>query len=98
MGAALSAPGALTIFAPTNAAFKALGPAVATLLKPQNKALLVKVLKYHVVKGARMSSVFASGLKIATLEGQDIEFTAQNGKVLARPEQNPRPALCGVHS
>jgi uncharacterized surface protein with fasciclin (FAS1) repeats len=48
----LSGPGPFTVFAPTNAAFDAL-PAgtVATLLKPENKAALIKVLTYHVVPG-----------------------------------------------
>jgi len=53
----LSGPGPFTVFAPTNAAFAKL-PAgtVDTLLKPENKATLVKVLTYHVVPG-RMTAV-----------------------------------------
>jgi uncharacterized surface protein with fasciclin (FAS1) repeats len=53
----LSGPGPFTVFAPTNAAFAKL-PAgtVDTLLKPENKATLVKVLTYHVVAG-RMPAV-----------------------------------------
>ena len=49
---ALEGPGPFTVFAPTNEAFAAL-PAgtVDTLLKPENKALLVKVLTAHVVSG-----------------------------------------------
>src|ERR1700721_1077519 len=48
----LSGPGPFTVFAPTNEAFAAL-PAgtVDNLLKPENKATLVKVLTYHVVAG-----------------------------------------------
>src|SRR6187397_3202700 len=48
----LSGPGPFTVFAPTNAAFKKL-PAgtVDTLLKPENKEMLTKVLTYHVVAG-----------------------------------------------
>ena len=48
----LKGPGPFTVFAPTNAAFAAL-PAgtVDTLLKPENKAALSKVLTYHVVSG-----------------------------------------------
>jgi len=48
----LKGKGPFTVFAPTNAAFSAL-PAgtVATLLKPENKAMLTKVLTYHVVAG-----------------------------------------------
>ena len=49
---ALSGEGPFTVFAPNNAAFDAL-PAgtVETLLKPENKDLLTKVLTAHVVAG-----------------------------------------------
>ena len=48
----LQGKGLFTVFAPTNAAFNAL-PAgtVDTLLKPENKQMLTKVLTYHVVAG-----------------------------------------------
>jgi uncharacterized surface protein with fasciclin (FAS1) repeats len=48
----LESSGPFTVFAPTNDAFNKL-PAgtVATLLKPENKDQLVKVLTYHVVPG-----------------------------------------------
>jgi uncharacterized surface protein with fasciclin (FAS1) repeats len=49
---ALMGPGPFTVFAPVNDAFAAL-PAgtVDTLLKPENKAMLTKVLTAHVVAG-----------------------------------------------
>jgi uncharacterized surface protein with fasciclin (FAS1) repeats len=49
---ALMGPGPFTVFAPVNDAFGAL-PAgtVDTLLKPENKAMLTKVLTAHVVAG-----------------------------------------------
>jgi uncharacterized surface protein with fasciclin (FAS1) repeats len=48
----LEGPGPFTVFAPTNEAFAKLpASAVADLLKPENKATLVKVLTYHVVAG-----------------------------------------------
>src|SRR5215475_7996359 len=48
----LKGKGPFTVFAPTNAAFAKL-PAgtVDNLLKPENKAMLTKVLTYHVVAG-----------------------------------------------
>src|ERR1700721_1631565 len=48
----LKGPGPFTVFAPTNEAFAAL-PAgtVDTLLKPENKPMLTKILTYHVVPG-----------------------------------------------
>lgn len=53
---ALSGPGPLTVFAPTDRAFRRL-PAgtVETLLKPENKAKLQAILTYHVV-GARIEA------------------------------------------
>lgn len=48
----LKGPGPFTVFAPTNEAFAKL-PAgtVDTLVKPENKDTLVKILTYHVVPG-----------------------------------------------
>jgi uncharacterized surface protein with fasciclin (FAS1) repeats len=48
----LKGKGPFTVFAPTNAAFDKL-PAgtVEMLLKPENKAMLAKILTYHVVAG-----------------------------------------------
>ncbi len=52
----LSGAGPFTVFAPTNEAFAAL-PAgtVETLLKPENKDMLVKILTCHVVAANAMS-------------------------------------------
>ena len=48
----LKSPGPFTVFAPTDAAFRKLPKGtVASLLKPENKAKLVKILTYHVVPG-----------------------------------------------
>jgi uncharacterized surface protein with fasciclin (FAS1) repeats len=60
----LQGKGPFTVFAPTNAAFDML-PAgtVATLLKPENKAMLTKVLTYHVVAGNMDSKKIAKAIK-----------------------------------
>jgi len=48
----LETPGPFTVFAPTNKAFDKLPEGtVATLVKPENKATLTKILTYHVVAG-----------------------------------------------
>jgi len=53
----LSGPGPFTVFAPTNEAFAALpAGAVDTLMKPENKEQLTKVLTCHVVSADAMSS------------------------------------------
>jgi len=70
--ATLKGPGPFTVFAPTNAAFAAL-PAgtVDSLLKPENKAMLRKVLTYHVVvgkmDGATLAKAVDAGAGKATL-------------------------------
>jgi len=63
----LKGPGPFTVFAPTNEAFAKL-PAgtVDTLLKPENKEMLTKILTYHVVAG-RLS---ANDLKKMIKEGR----------------------------
>lgn len=60
----LKSTGPFTVFAPTNSAFNAL-PAgtVDTLLKPENKATLTKVLTYHVVSGNFDSKAIAKAIK-----------------------------------
>jgi uncharacterized surface protein with fasciclin (FAS1) repeats len=48
----LKTTGPFTVFAPTNEAFDKLpAETVPTLLKPENKSMLTKVLTYHVVAG-----------------------------------------------
>ena len=73
----LEGAGPFTVFAPTNQAFAAL-PAgtVDTLLKPENKAELTKILTYHVVPGrldtaALDAKIMAGGgsAKLKTVEG-----------------------------
>jgi uncharacterized surface protein with fasciclin (FAS1) repeats len=60
----LSGAGPFTVFAPTNAAFEAL-PAgtVDTLLKPENKGQLAKVLTCHVVAAGAMSEAIGKMIK-----------------------------------
>ncbi|MDP3523093.1 MAG: fasciclin domain-containing protein, partial [Hoeflea sp.] len=52
----LKGEGPFTVFAPTDAAFAALGTTVEDLLKPETKDKLVAVLTYHVVAGKVMST------------------------------------------
>lgn len=69
----LKGAGPFTVFAPTNAAFDKL-PAgtVDTLLKPENKEMLTKVLTYHVVAGKydgkKLMSLIKKGGGTATLK------------------------------
>jgi uncharacterized surface protein with fasciclin (FAS1) repeats len=60
----LASAGPFTLFAPTNDAFAKL-PAgtVDTLVKPENKATLTKILTYHVVAGSMDSKAIAKAIK-----------------------------------
>jgi uncharacterized surface protein with fasciclin (FAS1) repeats len=94
----LSGPGPFTVFAPTNEAFAAL-PAgtVDTLLKPENKDQLTKILTCHVVgakamsvdimkmvdddKGAHPVPTVGGCTLTAKYEGDKITVTDENGNV-----------------
>jgi uncharacterized surface protein with fasciclin (FAS1) repeats len=78
----LSAPGAFTVFAPTNAAFAKL-PAgtVEMLLLPENKAKLVAILTYHVVPAKVMAADVKSG-EAPTVNGKKITLKADGMGVM----------------
>lgn len=82
---ALKGPGPFTVFAPTNAAFAAL-PAgtVENLLKPENKAKLQAVLKFHVI-AAKIESSALAGKKLTsppTLQGGTLAVDGTKGVVV----------------
>ena len=86
LASALKGSGPLTVFAPTNAAFAKLPKGtVAMLLKPENKATLASILKYHVLSGrvtGRAASRLASGTKVKTLNGESFAVRQMGGKVM----------------
>lgn len=76
----LKGSGPFTVFAPTNAAFDKLPDGtVATLLKPENKEKLTKILTYHVVAGKMDSKTIADAIKKGN---GNAEFTTVNGAKL----------------
>ena len=79
----LEGTGPFTVFAPTNEAFKKL-PAgtVDTLLKPENKAKLAKILTYHVVPGKLEASDLTDGKKLKTVEGEDLTVKKSGDSVM----------------
>jgi uncharacterized surface protein with fasciclin (FAS1) repeats len=78
----LQSKGPFTVFAPTNAAFGKL-PAgtVDTLVKPENKATLTKILTYHVVPGKLEAASLTDGKKLKTAEGEELTVKLKEGKV-----------------
>jgi uncharacterized surface protein with fasciclin (FAS1) repeats len=87
----LSGPGPFTVFAPTNEAFADL-PAgtVDTLVKPENKATLTKILTYHVVPGDYNTTklrqmIYAGGGRatLTTVEGGTLTFMMNGSSNIA---------------
>lgn len=83
----LQGKGPFTVFAPTNSAFEKL-PAgtVDTLLKPENKDTLVKVLTYHVVAGRLSSSDIKKQIKAG--DGKAMLKTVAGGTLWAMIDNN----------
>ena len=75
----LSGPGPFTVFAPTDEAFAALPAGILdALLLPKNKAVLAKILTYHVVSGTVMAADVTDG-DVATVEGQNVKLSTMGG-------------------
>lgn len=94
----LMGKGPFTVLAPTNEAFAALPPGtVKTLLKPENKATLVKILTCHVIAGKAMSGAIAKMAKddggvheVKTVGGCILKLSTKNGMVNITDEKGGR--------
>jgi uncharacterized surface protein with fasciclin (FAS1) repeats len=91
----LQGPGPFTVFAPTNEAFAKL-PAgtVESLVKPENKGTLTKILTYHVVAGkwdaAAIMKLIKDGngvAEIKTVSGGVLKASTKGGKILLTDEK-----------
>ena len=85
----LSGTGPFTVFAPTNAAFGKVDKATLdTLMKPESKAALGGILKYHVVAGnvkaADLAKLIKDGGGTATVKtlGGDLKASMDGTKVI----------------
>jgi uncharacterized surface protein with fasciclin (FAS1) repeats len=101
----LSSPGPFTVFAPTNDAFAKL-PAgtVDTLVKPENKATLTKILTYHVVPGRLSAKDIAAGIKagggkyeMTTVEGGKLTATMSGKKIMLTDEKGGMATITTVN-
>jgi len=97
----LSGPGPFTVFAPTNEAFAKL-PAgtVDTLLKPENKDQLVKILTYHVVAGKVSSKQLIGMIKkgggkaeLKTVSGGTLTASVDMGHVVLTDEKGDKATV-----
>ena len=83
----LMSAGPFTVFAPVNSAFDKLPMGtVDTLLKPENKATLVKILTYHVVAGKVSSMDLKKKIKMGG--GKAMLKTVAGGTLWAMMEGN----------
>lgn len=84
--------GEYTVFAPTNEAFSKVPKATMDMLmKPENKAKLQEVLKYHVVQGEWNAAAVMAKIKeannnyeVTTMDGQKLMLSEKNGKVMVK--------------
>ena len=91
----LSGEGPFTVFAPTNAAFNALADGtVETLLLPENKDQLVKVLTCHVVSANAMSDTIMGMVDddggkhpVPTVGGCTLQATYGDGTIMLEDER-----------
>jgi uncharacterized surface protein with fasciclin (FAS1) repeats len=91
----LAGRGPFTVFAPTNEAFGEL-PAgtVETLVKPENKEMLTKILTYHVVAGRlttgdikKLIKAGSGKAELKTLSGGTLTAMEQGGKIILQDEK-----------
>src|SRR6202140_4235757 len=100
----LEGPGPFTVFAPTNEAFAKL-PAgtVQTLLQPENKGALTKVLTYHVVAGRLSASDLKKQIKagngtaeLTTVEGGKLWASLHDGTHIMLKDEKGGTALVTI--
>lgn len=91
----LKSKGPFTVFAPTNEAFAKLPEGtIATLLKPENKSTLTKILTYHVVTGKMDSKTIALAIKkgngkaeLTTVSGGKLWAWMKGNKLVLKDEK-----------
>jgi uncharacterized surface protein with fasciclin (FAS1) repeats len=85
----LSGPGPFTVYAPTNAAFAKIPPAVLSAIT-SDVSLLTAVLTYHVTPGkADPRFVFSTPKEASTVQGQTVFFSRDKG-----PQVNQSNVSC----
>jgi uncharacterized surface protein with fasciclin (FAS1) repeats len=91
----LEGSGPFTVFAPTNEAFAKLPPGtVDTLVKPENKGMLIRILTYHVVAGRLSAADLKKQIKagngtveLVTVEGGKLWATEDGEHIMLKDEK-----------
>ena len=77
----LQGDGPFTVFAPSNDAFAALPEGtLESLMLPENKEELAKILTYHVVTGQMLAADMEDG-KSPTVQGEEVDVTVSDAGV-----------------
>lgn len=85
---ALKGEGPLTVFAPTDEAFaKIPAETIQSLLLPENKEQLAKILTYHVVPGRVLAKDVVKLRSAKTLQGGEVAIGVADGRVFLNNAQ-----------
>ncbi len=77
----LQGDGPFTVFAPSNDAFAALPDGtLESLMLPENKDELVKILSYHVISGQMLAGDMTDG-KSATVQGEEVDVVVADAGI-----------------
>lgn len=97
LGDALNGASAITVLAPTDAAFAAL-PAgtLEGLLSPDRKADLVKLLQHHVLGAAYTADALKTRRSVATLGGSEVKPALVRGKLRINDDARVAPRVIKV--
>ncbi|GAB3778187.1 hypothetical protein GCM10028818_26660 [Spirosoma horti] len=88
----IASAGAITVFAPTNAAFQAAGFLTIESIQSADPAVLTRILTYHVVAGRELSSTLRSG-EVNTLQGRTVLVAvAPNQAITIKGNSNATPS------
>ena len=74
--------GDVTFFAPTNAAFEAMGQETLDTLLADPAGALSQVLLYHIIPSKVMSADLTDGLEMTTLQGNSVRFAVFDGGMM----------------
>lgn len=101
LDATLAGPGPYTVLVPSNAAFDKLPPgALDTLLKPESRAQLTKVLTSHILPGAILAADIGRAIdngkgkaSLATFGGGTLTATREGGKIVLTDKAGSKAIL-----
>jgi len=98
LAATLNGAGPFTVFAPVNTAFSALPPALLnSLLETGNRAILTKLLTFHVVPGRITASQLQNGQTLTTVEGTQLPVSIANGVVTVGGARVTTPDIAALN-